>query len=232
MNNIQLTHSIFGLPNKDKDSGWCESFDEKEHGLSRLVHPFKALLSGRPNSGKTTVMHNLFLHIQTSSRPFKTLIVIQPSTSKEHDILDPTCILSDIPDVESLVNEDNGKTLILIDDWDMDSINKRQRQNLSMLFRYVSSHHNISVMMSYQSFFDVPTIIRKTCNYFFLWSTNNKDEMNLIAKRVGYNKDVFRRLFKEHIKNKRDFIVVDQKSPYPLRKNLFEPIDYDEYDDY
>lgn len=230
MNNIKLSHNIFGLPNADKGS-WNEKWDEKEHGLARLVHPFKLLLSGRPNSGKTTVMHNMFLHIQTSNRPFKTLIIIQPSTSKEHDILDPTLILSDIPDAESLVNEDNGKTLLIVDDWDCDRLTKYQTQNLSKLFRYISSHHNISIMMSYQSFFNVPIIVRKTCNYFALWKTNNKDEVNLIAKRVGYDKKVFQKLFKDYIKDKHDFILVDQKSPHELRKNIFQVINYEDYDD-
>ena len=229
--NINLKHQIFGLPNADKGS-WNESWSEEKHGLSRLVHPFKLLLSGRPNSGKTTVMHNIFLHIQTSERPFKTLIVIQPGTSREHDILDPTLILNDIPEAESMVNENNGKTLMIIDDWDMDRLNKNQTQNLSKLFRYISSHHNISIMMSYQSFFSVPTIIRKTCNYFALWRTNNRDEINLIAKRVGYDKKVFQQLFREHIHDKHDFLLIDQKSPYEIRKNLFEVINYEDYDDY
>ena len=65
----------------------------------------------------------------------------------------PKLILNDIPEAESMVNENNGKTLMIIDDWDMDRLNKNQTQNLSKLFRYISSHHNISIMMSYQSFF-------------------------------------------------------------------------------
>ena len=115
------------------------------HGFDTLVHPFKACLIGRPNSGKTTVMHNLFLRIQLSAKPFQTLIIIQPSTSKEHDILDATITLFDIPEIETIVSEDNGKTLIIIDDWDMSKLDNHQKRNLGMLFRYVSSHHNISV---------------------------------------------------------------------------------------
>ena len=171
-------------------------------------------------------MHNLFLRIQLSAKPFQTLIIIQPSTSKEHDILDATITLFDIPEIETIVSEDNGKTLIIIDDWDMSKLDNHQKRNLGMLFRYVSSHHNISVLLSYQSFFDIPTIIRKTCNYFFIWKTNNIDELGTIAKRTGYNKKIFQSVFAKYIKDKHDFLVIDQQidPEFELRKNLYEII--------
>lgn len=223
MNKIKLLKKIIILPNVDKGS-WVESYDEKTHGFDILVHPFKLCLSGRPNAGKTLLMHNLFLRIQTSSKPFDTLIVIQPSTSSEHDILDPTIILNDIPDIEGLVNDKLGKTLIIIDDLDLSKLSKIQQRNISLLFRYISSHHNISVMLSYQSFFDIPTIIRKCSNYFILYKTNNKSEMAIIAKRVGYDKDKFCEMFFKNIKDRHDFLIVDSKCPeeYQFRKNLYE----------
>ena len=223
--NFKLKQEIIRLPNLDKGI-WYEKWGEETHGFDVLVHPFKACLIGRPNSGKTTVMHNLFLRIQLSDKPFKTLIIIQPSTSKEHDMLDPTLILTDIPDIETLVSEELGKTLIIIDDFDLSKLDNHQKRNLSMLFRYISSHHNISVLLSYQSFFDVPTIIRKTCNYFFIWKTNNVDELTVIAKRVGYNKKTFQEIFKKYIINKFDFLVVDQAidSEFELRRNLYEVV--------
>ena len=149
--NFKLKQEIIKLPNADKGN-WVEKWSEETHGFDVLVHPFKACLIGRPNCGKSTVMHNLFLRVQLSDKPFKTLIIIQPSTSKEHDMLDPTLILTDIPDIETLVSDELGKTLIIIDDFDLSKLDNHQKQNLSMLFRYISSHHNISVMLSYQSF--------------------------------------------------------------------------------
>ena len=224
-NNFKLKDEIIILPNADKDGGWNEKWTKDTHGYDVLVHPYKAILSGRPGSGKTTVMHNLFLRIQLSDKPFNTLIVIQPSTSHEHDILDPSLSLIDIPDMELICNPEFGKTLIIIDDFDLTKLNKIQQQRLSMLFRYISSHHNISVMLSYQSFFDIPSIIRKTANYFFLWKTNNKDEINLISKRCGYDKGVFQNIFNKHITKKNDFLIVDQNADCELRKNLYEIIE-------
>ena len=76
-------------------------------------------------------MHNLFLRIQLSDKLFKTLnIVIQPSTSHEHDILDPSLSLIDLPEMElSLIcNPEFGKTVIIIDDFDLTKLNKVQQQ--------------------------------------------------------------------------------------------------------
>ena len=230
MNRIKLKDEIFGLPNKDKDSGWIETHDEKTHGWGILIHPFKALFTSRPNGGKTTAMINCFLQIQTSDRPFKTVVVIQPSTSKEWDVIDPTAILSDIPDPETLVDRKNGKTLLIIDDFDLTKLTKQQDQNFSQLFRYISSHHNISVMLSYQDFFSVNNMIRKCCNYFFLWGVSNKDELTLISKRVDLDRYVLKKLFKKYLHSKKDFLVVDMITD-TIRKNLFELIPKSEYED-
>ena len=106
---FKLKNEIIRLPNADKDSNWVEHWTMETHGFDTLVHPFKCCLIGRPGSGKTLIMHNLFLRIQLSDRPFNSLIVIQPSRSKEHNILDPTLTLSEIPDIELLVDSDLGK---------------------------------------------------------------------------------------------------------------------------
>lgn len=228
----KLKKEMIILPNTDKGS-WYEKYDENHHGFDILVHPFKLILAGKPNSGKTLCIHNLFLRIQTSGLPFDTLIIIQPGSSTEYDHLDPTIILNDIPDVESIICPDNGKTLIIIDDFELSKLNKIQLKNINMLFRYVSSHHNISVMLSYQSFFDIPAIMRKTCNYFILYKTNNIDEMSIIAKRVGFTKKPFIKLFRENITDKHDFLLIDMQCPeqYQIRKNFYEVLNYDEYDD-
>ncbi len=69
-------------------------------------------------------------------------------------------------------------------------------------------------------------MIRKCSDYFFLWKTNNKDEINLISKRVGYDKILFQNIFNKYITiNKYDFLVVDQKSDQPLSKKLYKIIE-------
>ena len=228
MNEIKLQNKIFSLPNKDK-GGWVETYDDNIHGLNRMVTPFRALFCSRPNGGKSTCMVNCFLQIQTGI-PFEIVIVVQPSSSSEWDFIDPTMIVNDIPNVESIIDEDNKKTLIIFDDFDLTKLNRIQQQNFSMLFRYISSHKNISCMLSYQSFFDIPPIIRKCCNYFYIWKTQNIDEINIISKRCGFNKKVFQKLFKKYIHDKHDFLLIDTVRD-DIRKNIYEIIPPDEYNE-
>ena len=86
------------------------------------------------------------MRCQLGKSPFETLIVIQPDTSHEYDQLDPTLIITDIPSPEDIVlsKEDMKKTAVIIDDFEMSRLNKVQVSNLSKLFRYLSSHNNIS----------------------------------------------------------------------------------------
>ena len=50
-------------------------------------------------------------------------------------MLDPTLILTDIPDIESLVSEELGKTLIIIDDFDLTKLDTHQKRNLSIVIQ-------------------------------------------------------------------------------------------------
>ena len=120
----RLIDKIITIKNADKGE-WVEKYDNNINGFDILVHPFKLILSGKPNSGKSMLIQNLFLRIQISDKPFDTLIIIQPNSSNEYDILDPTI---DIPNVDNIVNPRLGKTLIIIDDFDLVKLNKTQQQ--------------------------------------------------------------------------------------------------------
>jgi hypothetical protein len=48
-------------------------------------------------------------------------------------------------------------------------------------------------MLSYQSFFDVPPMIRECCNVFCIWKTNNTDELSTIAKRTDIKRKHLKR---------------------------------------
>ena len=107
-------------------------------------------------------------------------------------------ILSDIPDIETLVVEDLGKTLIIIDDFDMTKLGTHQKRNLSMLFRCISSHHyyyyeylfclvnmlrcelnRIEVHLKYRT-------LRKRTNIANDWWLGSKNALPLKKWRVGY----------------------------------------------
>ena len=196
-------------------------------------HPVRIAILGKVGLGKSTIAKNIFLRTQAANEtPYEQLFIIHGSDStKEFDDLDPTMILRDIPDPEDFTQNDK-KTMIIIDDFEMSGLPKQSLKNLSSLFRFVSSHHNISIIICYQSFFDMPSIIKKCCNVFIIYRPNDRDELGTIARRVGMTKKDMLYIFDNFMKEKRDTLCIDmtEDSPAPLRKNLFTPTEKSETD--
>jgi hypothetical protein len=223
MSKYKLPNEILKIENADK------TFHEKWHtgrDICDFPHPVRIGILGKVGLGKSTIAKNIFLRSQASDNPYEQLLIIHGSDStKEWDDLEPTMILNDIPDPQDLTQNDK-KTMIIIDDFEMSGLPKQSLKNLSSLFRFVSSHHNISVIICYQSFFDMPSIIKKCCNVFIIYRPNDRDELGTIARRVGMTKKDMLYIFDNFMKEKRDTLCIDmtEDSPAPLRKNLFTPI--------
>ena len=220
----KLPNDIIKIENVDK------KFHERWYdgrGVCDFPHPFRCVILGRVGLGKSTLAKNIFLRCQSGKQPFQELIIVHGSSeSKEWDEFDPTMILSDIPDPEDLVRN-TKKACIIIDDFEFNNLPKHALTRLSSIFRFVSSHHNFSIIVCYQSFFDVPPIVKKCANLFVLYRANDDDEMGTIARRVGMKKEVMIRLFDELLPEKRDTLCIDlsEGTPCPYRKNLFTPIE-------
>lgn len=222
--NGKLKDEIICLGNADKD-GWHEKWYPGRN-LADFPHPFRLVINGRVGLGKSTIAKNIFLRCQMGETPFRELYIIHGSpTTKEYDELDPTMILNDIPHPDDLVETDK-KTLIMIDDFELTKLTKEQKRHLSSIFRYVSSHHNISIIVCYQSFFDVPPIIRKCANFFISYRPNDNDELKTLGRRVGIKKDDIVALYDNLLSGLRDTLTVDlsEGTPAKLRKNIFTPI--------
>jgi hypothetical protein len=220
----KLPNNIIKIENADK------KFHEKWYdgrGVCDFPHPFRCVILGRVGLGKSTLAKNIFLRCQSGKQPFQELYVVHGSSeSKEWDDFDYTMMLSDIPNPEDLVRN-TKKACIIIDDFEFNNISKRALSDLSSIFRFVSSHHNFSIIVCYQSFFDVPPIVKKCANLFVLYRPNDDDELGTIARRVGLKKEVMLKLFNELLPEKRDTLCIDlsEGTPCQYRKNLFTPID-------
>ena len=228
---------IPGLPNKniviknlDKDVGdWKENWKyPKNRNPGHIPHSFRLLALGAPGRGKTNYMKQIFLRHQSSAKKFKKLYVVTGDLStKEWDDVEPSDIFDTMPDIELFQNK-KEKTCLIIDDYEFEKCSKDEMRKLTTLFRMISSHNNLSILASYQSFFHTPTICRKTANCFILYKPTSKRELQTIANRVGIEHKDLKALFKQHCNNFYDMIFLDmtQDTPYRVRKNIYEVIDY------
>ena len=215
--------TVVVLPNADKDRFKTEKWT-KGRDLGAICHPFRLLALGSVGRGKTTVLKNIFLEHQISRFPFKELYIVCPDGSSEWVDASPTQILHQFPDPD--VFNPKHKTLLVIDDFELTGLNTAQKRKLSTLFRYVSSHCNVSIMMSFQSFFDCPQIARKTANCFCLWRPTSLMECNQMGNRCGMDKGVLNACFEKYASGDYDSLLIDRTvgSPAPVRKNIYEVI--------
>ena len=135
-------------------------------------------------------------------------------------------ILDHIPSPTSW--EGKVKTLVVIDDFDLTSLSKEQRGNLDRLFGYVSTHKNISIILCAQNFTNVPTIARRCSNFFVIWKTNDLENMSNVGRKSGLKPETFKSIFYNDMHKHRDSLWIDltDNTPYPLRKNGFEILNY------
>jgi hypothetical protein len=211
----KLPKSLIILKNSDKE--FHEKWEPNRDPLN-FPHPFRAVLSGPPNSGKTMTILNVAVR---ADKAFEKIIVVHQDAemSCEYDDLDVE-MRSDIPSTAE--HTDNElKTLIIVDDVDFSLMSKEDLKNLDRLVGYDSTHKNISVIITSQTFTRLPTIVRKCANVFVLWKVDDKDQVQLLARRT--NTDL-KRLFDNHIKTRFDAIWIDKTvgSPYPIRLNGYQ----------
>lgn len=211
-----LPNELMIIENPDKT--WHEKWT-KNRNILNFPHPFRAVLFGPPNKGKTMVMKNILLRAKPQ---FKEIFVIHadPDFTKEYDDIDAE-MLDEIPPLQEW--EGKVKTLVIVDDIDLSQLNKDQKKNLNRLFGNVSTHKNISVMLTSQDPFNVPPSVRRMSNLFVLWKSKDMDSLAQIARKSGVSSEDMKNLFNTVLKGDKDSLWLDNTSgtPYPMRKNGF-----------
>ena len=197
----------------------------KNRKIGQFPHPYRMILSAGTGVGKTLTCKNILLQKQASDRPFQEVYVCSCSLDNtEWDDIEPTGVMVDIPD-PSMFNP-KKRTLLIFDDRELLKLTRDEQNRLSTLFRHTSTHKGVSIMLLFQSFFDVPPIARKCSNIFVLWKPRSSRELTLISNSVGLEPEDIHELFETQLTSPYDSLCVDYTvgSPYPLRKNIFAPI--------
>ena len=211
------------LPIKNADKAFHEKW-YKNRNLLNIIHPFRAVLLGPPNTGKTTIVKNIILRAYP---PFQEVFVIHCDggyTKEYEDLGNSVKMLDSIPCPEDWTGE--VKTLVVLDDLEFKGMPKTQKRNLDRLFGYVSTHKNISVCLCSQDPFNVPPIVRRCSNLWVLWKCPDLASMSSIACRCGISSSDFNYIFDNFIKDTKDSLWIDRtdKTPYPLRINGYSMI--------
>jgi len=210
---------VIDCPDKKFDEKWF-----KGRNIGNLPKPYRAVLFGVPNCGKSTYVKNLLLN---ADPPFDTLTIVGCSDdTTDFKDLEPSIVLDTLPSLDSF--DRSKKNALVIDDWK--AKNPADKARLDRLFGFVSSHCNTTIIMCLQDIFALhsPTI-RRMCNVFVLWKNADKRQNLLVEPRVGLEKGTIDNLMRDLDFGKRDSLMIDltPHTPAPLRKNLFEKIKTD-----
>lgn len=205
-------------PDKAFHESWYEGRD-----LLDIPHPFRMVLSSKPNGGKTTVIKNIILRVAQGKKPFEKIIVVHCDTgdTKEYDDLDVD-LMDGIPAPSEF--DPDFKTLVILEDLDYTNLSKTELGYLDRLFGYVSTHKNISVMVTGQNPFQIPINARRCSNIFALWNNHDMDMIKALARKTGVQPQKFTSMMEKKCKGDHDSVWIDftTGTPAPFRKNGFE----------
>lgn len=208
------------MPINNADKAWHEAWNPSRD-LLNIPHPFRAVLLGPPNSGKTTTVKNILMR---ADPPFTKMVVIYPDGggfTDEYADCGELTMLGYIPPPEDWDGKE--KTLCVIDDFELKSLSKQQKSNLDRLVGHVSTHRNVSVCVCSQDPYNTPPIVRRCSNLLILWKLRDIVSLQSFASRTGIDiSKIFRRY---NSKNDSIWIDLTSNSPAPLRINGYQLIE-------
>lgn len=219
----RLPEEIIPLGNQDKKfhEVWYAGRD-----LLDIPHPFRMVLASRPNGGKTTVIKNIILRVAQGRCPFQTIVVVHcdPESTHEYDDLDDITLMGTIPAVESFSGR--FKTLVILEDLNYLDMSTIQKGRLERLYGYVSTHKNISCMLTAQDPFRIMATVRRCTNFFVIWNNHDQTMIKTLASKTGLSKSRLSTLFEEKCGELHDSLWIDLTSNTPMayRKNGYEKI--------
>lgn len=206
MSDDTLVNHYDKVPKKFKE-------DERHYETEKTVQiklPFRMVITGASGSGKTNALINIIQKINafdkimiwakdTEEPLYASFIDDIRTYEKKHgaSILTVSNTIADLPSVDSMNKENN--TVLVIDDM----VTEKDKA-LSKVSEYFirGRKKNVSPIFLTQSYFDVPTIIRKQCSYFIFTKISGERDLNMILKdfRLGISEEQIMKLYNEATK--------------------------------
>ena len=223
MSSNSLPNKIIAFSNRDKS--YHETWYPHRDWLD-IPHPFRILLTAKPNGGKTTVILNIILRTALGKTPFEKIIVVHcdPKQTHEYDDMERE-LRSDIPSPDSF--HPNEKTLCILEDLNYLSMDKQQKGYLERLYGYASTHKNVSCILTAQDPFRIIPTVRRCSNVFVIWNNNDTDMIRTLARKTGVCGEKLQHVLDAQCNGPHDSLWLDftPDSPAPYRKNGNDRLD-------
>lgn len=193
--------------------------------------PFRMAVIGPSGSMKTNSALNI---LKAMNGTFERVVVCCKSSCEPlYDLLRskiPSNALSfyeggEIPDINDF--KEAGQTLIIFDDL----VLERDQSGISEFFiRGRKVGDGISLMYLSQSYYDIPKIIRRQCNYSILKQLPDKRDLHAILSEwsLGIDKFTLEKLYTRALQAQEDFFLIDNATrdrKLKFRRNL-TPLSY------
>ena len=234
----------------------CDNYYTQVPGLFDV--PFRILINGKSQlSGKTTIILNLLANPDFGyDKMFKGENIYIISNNKldnklkmmadRLEIPDENCVAYDESYLEALyeqledefLEETNGggkpaNRLIIFDDVGFSNNLKNKQAGIVSRLICNGRHINLSQIYTSQKYTQISTTLRTNITGAILFGTSQK-EVELIAEDMNFfeNKKTFIKMFREHTKEPRSFLVVNYSNGLNAERlyynHEFQPIKMEE----
>jgi hypothetical protein len=191
--------------------------------------PFRWLISGGTGSGKGTVTLNCIMRYwrdEEGKSLFDEIHIWARSALQDKNwrilttdpqIMEVTTLKDEIDENEILdiINstDTESRKLILIDDFAGDGKKRFSSKVMTDLW-FRSRHANVSVIVSTQYLFKIPTDIRINCSHYSVFSITNKFIIPCVTQDLASDVDniVFKSMLEGSTRDKHGFLHVDMYS--------------------
>jgi hypothetical protein len=221
---------IFNSEDKKNNEHWTE-----QRSFINKPRPYRCALVGPPNSAKSSIAKNLIVHAKPE---YSRVFVIANGSSKEwEEYCDNLITVDQLMDdniLDMFTTDVEGQRILIIDDVELMHCKPKVKEVFAMIFKHISSHYSLTVVVSVQNYTMVPNDIRSNLNVYAL-SLNIRDveSISILGKKIGISYKEFKLLFtklKNTVENRQfSYLVIDNttNSPISISVNFFDKIDLD-----
>lgn len=212
-------------------------------------HFFRAAMIGPSGCGKTTVILDMVMNMNPQIGIYFDKIYVfakdieEPAYDALRDVLrhtedtlrdafaqmgepkDPdwkfyvmSDKLTDVPAVKDL--DDKICNLMIFDDFARD---KEKEQNIIEQHYKMGRKRKCSYFYLSQSYFDVPSFIRKQLTHLFIWKLRNATDIRNVLREhsVGFDDKVLKKIYEAAVEPRYQFFLIDKVNPdMPIRQGF------------